>query len=150
MDHIADAIWAGEVTSAIRVASIPCADSKTIWARRQVTTEPLLRRMIRNSRLPSSLLIARTRTLAAMIAPRAVNGRHGDSRSITTLPAGNEANVAGHGTSSPGSSPGAQRAREQAHEREIGVHEAAGEHQEELADAQHEHAEAERQLRRVG
>jgi hypothetical protein len=34
-----------------------------------------------------------------MIAPRAVNGRHGDSRSITTLPAGNEANVAGHGTS---------------------------------------------------
>ncbi|MCZ0996310.1 hypothetical protein O1L44_29550 [Streptomyces noursei] len=37
-------------TSAILATGMPCADSKTIWARRQVTTDPLPRRMIRSSR----------------------------------------------------------------------------------------------------
>jgi hypothetical protein len=41
------------VTWAILGAGIRWAASKTIWARRQVTTEPLLRRTIRSSRLPS-------------------------------------------------------------------------------------------------
>ena len=38
----------------------PCADSSTICARRQVTTDPLPRRMIRTSRRPSSSSISRT------------------------------------------------------------------------------------------
>jgi len=59
-----------KVTCAIRTGSMPWADNNTIWARRHVTTEPLLRLTIRSSRLPSSLEIVRTRTLAAMIAPR--------------------------------------------------------------------------------
>ena len=40
----------------------PWALSSTIWALRQVTTDPEDRRTIRSSRLPSSLVIARTRT----------------------------------------------------------------------------------------
>jgi hypothetical protein len=40
-------------TCAIRATPIPWADSSTICARRHVTTEPVPRRMIRNSRLPS-------------------------------------------------------------------------------------------------
>ena len=37
-------------TFPIAAASMPCADSSTIWARRQVTTDPLTRRMICTSR----------------------------------------------------------------------------------------------------
>src|SRR5829696_8248145 len=48
---------------------MPCPDSSTICARRQVTTDPLDRRTIRSSRLPSSLLISRTRTRSAIAAP---------------------------------------------------------------------------------
>ncbi len=40
-------------TSAILATGMPCADSSTIWARRQVTTDPAPRRMIRSSRRPS-------------------------------------------------------------------------------------------------
>ena len=54
----------GEVkaTLAIWATSMPWADSSTIWARRQVTTDPDERRTMRSSRLPSSLVISRTCT----------------------------------------------------------------------------------------
>ena len=48
-------------TFAIAGTAIPCADSSTICARRQVTTDPLPRRTIRTSRRPSSSSISRTR-----------------------------------------------------------------------------------------
>jgi hypothetical protein len=54
-----------KVTFAIAATSMPCADSSTICARRQVTTDPLERRTMRSSRLPSSLLISRTCTRSA-------------------------------------------------------------------------------------
>src|SRR3954453_4446710 len=50
------------VTSAILATGMPCAESSTICARRQVTTDPVPRRTMRNSRIPSSLLIGRTCT----------------------------------------------------------------------------------------
>jgi hypothetical protein len=53
------------VTSAIFVTGMPCADNSTIWARRQVTTEPVPLRMIRSNRLPSSSSISRTFTRSA-------------------------------------------------------------------------------------
>jgi hypothetical protein len=53
------------VTSAIFVTGMPCADNSTIWARRQVTTEPVPLRMIRSNRLPSSSSISRIRTRSA-------------------------------------------------------------------------------------
>lgn len=52
-------------TSAIFATGMPCADSSTIWARRQVTTDPVPLRMIRGSRLPSASSISRTRTRSA-------------------------------------------------------------------------------------
>ena len=48
-------------TWAIWATSMPWADSSTIWARRHVTTDPEDRRTIRNRRLPSSLVMSRTR-----------------------------------------------------------------------------------------
>jgi hypothetical protein len=53
-------------TLAIWATSMPWADSSTICARRHVTTDPELRRTMRSSRWPSSLLISRTRTLTAI------------------------------------------------------------------------------------
>ena len=53
------------VTSAVFATGMPCADSNTICARRQVTTEPLPLRMIRSRRVSSSSLILRTRTRSA-------------------------------------------------------------------------------------
>ncbi|ADI04629.1 hypothetical protein SBI_01508 [Streptomyces bingchenggensis BCW-1] len=53
------------VTSAIFATDMPCADNSTIWARRQVTTEPVPRRMIRSNLLPSSSSISRIRTRSA-------------------------------------------------------------------------------------
>jgi hypothetical protein len=50
-------------TSLIAGGDMPCAESSTICARRHVTTDPDVRRTIRNSRLPSSLVISRNRTL---------------------------------------------------------------------------------------
>ena len=49
-------------TLAICSTSMPWADSSTICARRQVTTDPEPRRMIRTSRPPSSSSISRTRS----------------------------------------------------------------------------------------
>jgi hypothetical protein len=54
------------VTSEILALSKPWADSSTICARRQVTTDPEDRRTIRNNRWPSSGSISRTRTLRGM------------------------------------------------------------------------------------
>jgi len=48
-------------TLAIWTTSIPWAESSTIWARSQRTTEPEERRPIWSRRRPSSLLISRTR-----------------------------------------------------------------------------------------
>src|SRR4029434_3129290 len=59
-----------KVTWAIWATSMPWALSSTIWARRQVTTDPVDRRTMRSSRLPSWLLIARTRTRSATLPPR--------------------------------------------------------------------------------
>src|SRR5918994_11214 len=77
-------------TLAIWATSMPWADSSTICARRHVTTDPELRRTMRSSRWPSSLLISRTRTLSAI------------PRSKQTPPPNRwtrQANVAGYGTS---------------------------------------------------
>jgi len=49
-------------TLAIAATSMPWADSSTICARRQVTTDPLPRRTIRTSRRPSPSSISRTRS----------------------------------------------------------------------------------------
>ena len=51
-----------KATLAIAGAPMPWADSSSICARRQVTTDPLPRRMIRTSRRPSSSSISRTRS----------------------------------------------------------------------------------------
>ncbi|TMR01230.1 hypothetical protein ETD86_54465, partial [Nonomuraea turkmeniaca] len=51
-----------KATLAICVVVMPWADSSTICARRQVTTEPVPRRTMRSSRFPSSSSISRTRT----------------------------------------------------------------------------------------
>lgn len=48
---------------------MPCAERSTICARRHVTTDPDVRLTIRNNRLPSSLVISRNSTLAAMNPP---------------------------------------------------------------------------------
>ena len=50
-----------KVTLAMPATSMPCTDNNTIWARRQVTTDPNERRTIRSSLLPSSLLTSLTR-----------------------------------------------------------------------------------------
>jgi hypothetical protein len=47
-------------TLAIAATSMPWAESSTICARRQVTTDPLPRRTIRTRRRPSSSSITRT------------------------------------------------------------------------------------------
>lgn len=65
-----------KLTFAIAATSMPWADSSTICARRQVTTDPESRRTVRNSRLPSSLVISRTRTHSAIWAPEKGKGRN--------------------------------------------------------------------------
>ena len=88
-------------TSAILAAGICCAASKTICARRQLTTEPLLRRMIRNSRLPSSFVIGRSSTRAAIVPSPPMTGREwsfdGEQQDPLTKPA----NVAGQSGRTP-------------------------------------------------
>ena len=67
MDHVPDRVRVGEDDLAdLRPGVIRCAESSTICARRQVTTDPESRRTIRSSRLPSSLVISRNCTLAAI------------------------------------------------------------------------------------
>jgi hypothetical protein len=59
-DHIVDPVLAGKRDP--RDRGHVHAGSSTIWAPRQVTTDPLPRRMIRTSRWPSSSSISRTRS----------------------------------------------------------------------------------------
>ena len=93
-----------KVTLAMAGTSIRCANSSTIWARRQVTTDPELRRTIRSNRLPSSLVISRTCTRSAtappldVVAGRIVALAQGQ---IADLPSPNRAKVPGGGTSRP-------------------------------------------------
>jgi len=58
-----------KVTWAIWATSMPWALSSTIWARRQVTTDPVDRCTMRSSRLPPWLLSSRTRTRSATLPP---------------------------------------------------------------------------------
>jgi hypothetical protein len=51
-----------KATFAMAGTSMPWADSSIMCARRQVTTDPLPRRMIRTNRRPSSSSISRTRS----------------------------------------------------------------------------------------
>ncbi len=72
---------------ALGQAPMPCADSSTICARRQVTTDPVPRRMIRSNRCPSSSSISRTRTRSATRTAsriRAVRSSIRTARHITT------------------------------------------------------------------
>src|SRR4030095_12925963 len=76
-----------KVTLAMAGTSMPCADSSTICARRQVTTDPELRRTIRSSRLPSSLVMSRTRTRSATCSlprPDVVGSLHQDAAKRAT------------------------------------------------------------------
>jgi hypothetical protein len=64
-----------------------CAESSTICPRRQVTTDPVPRRTMRSSRLPSSLLIARTCTAWAIShLLREVRIRRDDGDSLNAQP----------------------------------------------------------------
>ena len=74
------------VTSAIFATSMPCADSSTICARRQVTTDPVPRRTIRSSRCPSSSSISRTR-MPSVTGPVSAISTGGESAQ-TSPPAG--------------------------------------------------------------
>ena len=82
---------------------MPWADSNTICARRQVTTEPLPRRTIRSSRLPSSGVSSRSTTLAAIFPSRSGtrSGKTPSAANAETL-LWKPANVAGHTTSRQG------------------------------------------------
>jgi hypothetical protein len=65
VEEVADPVGLVKVTSAILGTGIAWALSSTIWARRQVTTDPVERRRIRSNRWPSSSVISRTRTRSA-------------------------------------------------------------------------------------
>jgi hypothetical protein len=63
VDHVANHVGIGEHDLA-DPGVMPWADNNTICARRHGTTDPDVRRTIRSSRLPSSLVISRNATLA--------------------------------------------------------------------------------------
>jgi hypothetical protein len=84
-----------KTTSLILGGLIPCADRSTICARRQVTTEPLVCRTMRSSRLPSSFVISRSFTRAAMWASRSLDDRDHHFYDDARRPFTNPANVAG-------------------------------------------------------
>ena len=86
--------------------SMPWADSRTTCARRHVTTDHELRRTIRSSRLPSSLMISRTRTRSTAVLPgedKELTNRDWRPTNLSSrIPPGvspHEANVASRGTS---------------------------------------------------
>src|SRR5271154_1881476 len=82
---------------------MPCADSSTICARRHVPTDPDARRTIRSSRLPSSLVISRNCTLAAIAPPgRVAISTQGLRRQHHHPWLWKPANIAGEPTSSRG------------------------------------------------
>ena len=76
-------------TLAIAGTSMPWADSSTICARRQVTTDPLPRRMIRTSRRPSSSSISRTRSrsLTGPVSAISIRGKARPGRPGRAQPA---------------------------------------------------------------
>ena len=55
-DHIRTRSWPVNATAATAATPMPWADSSTICARRQVTTDPRARRMIRASQMPALTL----------------------------------------------------------------------------------------------
>jgi hypothetical protein len=57
VDHVPHPIRRVKVIRQMRITSMRCADSSTMWARRHVTTDRDNCRTISNNRLPSSLLI---------------------------------------------------------------------------------------------
>src|SRR5271169_4261504 len=88
-------------TSLIAGGDIPCAESNTTCARRHVTTDPDARLTIRSSRLPSSLVISRNCTLAAIVPPgRVAISTQGLRRQHHHPSLSKPANVAGEPTSS--------------------------------------------------
>ena len=96
VQHVPHPVLAGKASLAICGTLIPCADHGTICARRQVTTDPLPRRTIRISRLPSSSSIRRTRTRPAI--PRSIDrSPTPHRRPLATM---NRANLLCYGTSS--------------------------------------------------
>ena len=68
------------MTRAIGATPMPWALASTIWVRRQVTTDPVDRRTMPSSRLPSWLLTSRTRTRSATLAPLTPRGRRPKTR----------------------------------------------------------------------
>ncbi|MEU0633048.1 hypothetical protein [Streptomyces sp. NPDC005989] len=56
-------------TSPIFATGMPCDDSSTIWARRQVTTDPVPLRMIRRSRCGLSAMAQSVGYLLAAVGP---------------------------------------------------------------------------------
>lgn len=75
---------------------MPCADSKIIWARRQVTTDPVPRRMIRTDRI--ALVVVEWTHSYSFCHPPRLTGVVSD----TSQPGGvspNRAKVPGHGSS---------------------------------------------------
>jgi hypothetical protein len=106
VQHVADPVGLVKVTWAIWATSMPWALSSTICARRQVTTDPLDRRTMRSSRLPSWLLISRTRTRpATCLLPTTRCRRESPSgcrQACDQLLQPDRANVAGRGTSGHG------------------------------------------------
>ena len=84
-----------KATLAIAATSMPCADSSTICARRQVTTDQLPRRMIRTSRCPSSSSISRTRSRSVTGPVSGIWIAYGESPGR-----GNTAQAFAHGSSS--------------------------------------------------
>ena len=64
----------GQTGIMIAGTGMPWALNRTIWARRQVTTDPVGRRRIRRSRCPSWSVISRTRTRSATGPPSPMEG----------------------------------------------------------------------------
>src|SRR5271156_3226331 len=90
-----------KTTSLIAGGDMPCADKSTICALCHVTTDPDVRLTIRSSRLPSSLVISRNCTLAAIDPPRSsVDLDQGLRRQHHHPWLSNPANVAGSPTRS--------------------------------------------------
>src|SRR5271170_639113 len=103
-------------TSLIAGGDMPCAESSTICARRHVTTDPDVRCTIRSSRLPSSLVISRNCTLAAIAPPgRVAISTQGLRRQHHHPSLWKPANIAGEPTStSPTGTPNGTPASETA------------------------------------
>jgi len=90
VEHVPGRSGLVKAASATFATGMPCADSSTVWARRQGTTDPVLLWMIRSSRLPSPSSISRTRTRSAIRSFR----RHRAARPSGRAARHDRANVA--------------------------------------------------------